>query len=265
MDDPLLVFIHVSDTHIHQDPVYNKDYAAITPYAGAKALVAQINALPYTPDFILHTGDVAYNPDPGAYSTCREILGAIQYPVHYVAGNHDEQSALRRYLQPDLAGAQNSYYDFEVNGVQIIITDSNGPVEPPAGYVVDDQLSWLNRLCSAEDDRPLVIAVHHNVLPVGIPWLDGYMGIVNGAQFHEAIVPARKRLRGVFFGHVHQNIDVYRDGILYSSTLSSWVQFDSYPGMAETVADPRAEPGYSLVVVTPGQTLIRRCRFALPI
>jgi len=264
LGDSPLTFVHISDTHIHQNPAYNKDYAEVTPYAGAKALVDHINALPYTPDFVLHTGDVAYNPDPGAYATCREILGAIKYPVYYVAGNHDEQEALWQYLQPGIGGAQASYYDFEVNGVQIIIADSNGPVEPPAGQVTDDQLAWLNRLCSAGDKRPLVIAVHHNVLPVKIPWLDGYMGIVNGEEFHAAILPARGRLRGVFFGHVHQNIDVYRDGILYSSTLSSWVQFDSYPGMVDTVPDPNAEPGYSLVMVAAEQTFIRRCRFVLP-
>jgi Icc protein len=264
LDDSLLTFVHISDTHIHQNPAYNKDYAEVTPYAGAQALVDHINALPYKPDFVLHTGDVAYNPDPGAYATCREILGAIACPVHYVAGNHDEQETLQTYMQPELKGSASTYYEFEVNAVQIIIADSNGPVEPPAGYVTDDQLTWLNRLCSADDRRPLVVAVHHNVLPVGIPWLDGYMGMVNGEQFHAAILPARDRLRGVFFGHVHQNIDVYRDGILYCSTLSSWVQFDSYPDMTDTVPDPNAEPGYSLVIITPNQTFIRRCRFVLP-
>ncbi len=87
------------------------------------------------------------------------------------------------------------------------------------------------------------------------------MGIRNTADFHAAILPAKHRLRGVFFGHVHQNIDLYRDGILYASTVSSWVQFLSYPGQARTHVDENAEPGYSIVTVSPEQTFIRRCRY----
>ena len=67
MSEVMLRFIHISDTHIHPDPNYTKDYADITSYAGAKALVEQVNNVPFEPDFVLHTGDVAYDPDPEAY------------------------------------------------------------------------------------------------------------------------------------------------------------------------------------------------------
>jgi 3',5'-cyclic-AMP phosphodiesterase len=261
----LLTFIHISDTHIHQNPDYNNDYADITPHIGARALVKHLNDLAFTPDFVLHTGDVAYNPDPDAYVTCKAILGQINYPVYYVVGNHDESNSLKQYLQPPALQQQpKPYFDFEINGVQIIFVDSNGPAEPPAGYITEEQLTWLNQLCSADDDRPLIIAAHHNPLSVGIPWLDEFMAVVNGDQLHAAILPARERLRGVFFGHVHQNIDILRDGILYSSAASSWVQFDTYPGVSETTPDQGAEPGYSIVTITAKQTFIRRCRFPLP-
>ncbi len=259
-----LTFVHISDTHIHPDPYYTKSYANVTPHAGALALVDEINKLPFEPDFVLHTGDVAYDPDPAAYRACLSILQQINYPVYYVAGNHDHSPSLQRLMLNRSDPLPTLHYALEANGIQIVCVDSNGPAEPPAGYIVDEQLEWLKGLCEAEDERPLIIAVHHNVLDVGVPWLDNYMGIRNGERFHQAILPAKDRLRGVFFGHVHQNLDILRDGILYSSCLSSWTQFQAFPGMTHTTSDTGAEPGFSVVTITDTQTFIRRHRFALP-
>ncbi len=264
MTQPLLRFIHISDTHIHPDPDYTKPYAWTTSYKGAQALVRQLNALPFTPDFILHTGDVAYDPDAEAYAACREILSVIKHPVYYVAGNHDESRALQQYLIGTAEPVMPLHYEFEMNGVQVVVADSNGPTTPPAGFMTDAQLEWLRTACQPDDPRPLVIATHHIMLPVGIPWLDDYMRTTNGEAFHAAILPARERIRGVFFGHVHQNLDTLRDGILYSSALSSWTQFMNWPDTTETTTDERAEPGYSVVMVYPNQTYIRRHRFPLP-
>jgi 3',5'-cyclic-AMP phosphodiesterase len=265
MSEILLTFVHISDTHISQHPSYNTDFGEVTTLVGVKALVKQLNKLPFEPDFVLHTGDVAYNPDPTAYITCKEILGKIKYPIYYVAGNHDDHISLHENLQQSWINPQGKmYFDFELNGVQVIIANTNDPVNYPAGQVTEDQLEWLSQLCSADDNRPLIIAEHHNLLPVGIPWLDTYMRAANGEDFHKAILPARDRLRGVFFGHVHQNLDIERDGIHYYSTVSSWFQLEGYPGLVESKPDASAEPGYSIVTITKNQTFVRRCRFPLP-
>ena len=264
MTDTLLTFVHLSDTHIHHDLDYSKPYADVTSYEGAVALTKAVNDLPFRPDFVLHTGDVAYNPDPEAYKTCLDILGEIKFPVYYVAGNHDDSVSLQRHLLHRDEPRRTFHYAFETNGVQIVVLDSNGPTDPPAGLLDDYQLEWVAGLCAADDDRPLIVAVHHNPLPVDVPWLDDYMALRNGDLLHEALLPARHRMRGVFFGHVHQNVDIYRDGILYCSTLSSWTQFQAYPGMTITTSDRGAEPGFSVVMVSAEQTFIRRYRFLAP-
>lgn len=264
MVEPLVTFIHISDTHIHSNPDHSRDFAQYPPNLGAKTLVQAINQLPFNIDFVLHTGDVVYDPVPEMYSTARDILSQLKYPVHYVAGNHDAAGALQNTLIQNGDTGLQVHYTFEVNGVQFAIVDSNGASKPPAGHFTDAQLAWIGDICDADDPRPLVIATHHNVLPVGIPWLDNYMAVTNWQDFHQAILPAKRRIRGVFFGHVHQNIDIVRDGILYASTLSSWVQFLSYPQLDKTTGDPSAEPGFSLVMVSAEQTFIRRYRLPVP-
>lgn len=262
MSEQRLTFVHLSDTHIHPDAEYGKHHTPHGTQMGAKALVKAVNALPFGVDFVLHTGDVVYDPVPEAYATAREILGQLKYPVYYLSGNHDSGQALQRVLLGRTEILTPFNYTADVNGFQIVCLDSNGPAEPPRGNVIAEQLEWLDSICSALDDRPLVVAVHHNVLPVGSPWLDDYMRITNGVDLHQILLKAKARLRGVFFGHVHQNIEMYQDGILYSSALSSWNQFNSWVGLAETVTDGE-NTGFSVVSMTENQTFIRRWGFTV--
>lgn len=258
-----LQFVHISDTHINPDPGYVKPFAPHTTVAGAHALVRALNALPFAPDFVLHTGDVAYDPDPAAYAAVRDIFAELRWPIYYLAGNHDDSAALQTVVMGQEAPQAALHYTFTKNGVQVVAVDSNGPAEPPGGFMTEAQLDFLREQCRPDDPRPLVIAVHHNMLPVGIPWLDDYMRTRNGEAFHQAILPARDRMRGVFYGHVHQHLDTVRDGILYASTRSTWTQLDAYPGMTHTTSELAAEPGYSLVTVTDTQTFIRRSTFSV--
>ncbi len=258
---PLLRFVHISDTHLSGDPSYNLQETSYAPIFGGQALVDQINSLPFTPDFILHTGDVAYDPDPAAYHTAREVLGQIKYPVYYLAGNHDDPIALQRIFLRSETILKPFEYELEINGVQIITVDSNGPAEQPAGAVTQAQLDRLATLCAAKDDRPLIVATHHNVLPMGAPFWDTFMRMKNGEDFHQALLPARHRLRGVFHGHVHEMTDIYRDGILYVTAESSWYQLETWPDQAEIVGDRHMRPGFNVVVVTENQTFIRRHQF----
>lgn len=256
----LAQFVHISDTHISPDPDYGRHETPYSARAGVEALVQALDALPFTPDFILHTGDVAYDPDPAAYAAAQALLGGLRPPVYYMPGNHDDPAALQTIL---LGSAPRSpfFYTVEFDELLLACLDSTGPAEPPRGSVSPEQLEWLEALCASPDDRPILVAVHHNGLPVNVPWLDKYMGLTNGEDLHRALLPGRQRVRGVFFGHVHQDLDIVRDGILYASVCSSWVQFHAWPGQADTLRDAGAQPGFSVVTVTREQTYIRRCRF----
>jgi Icc protein len=257
----ILRFVHVSDTHIHHDPTYVLQNAPHPPNACARALVNALNALPFQPDFVLHTGDVAYNPDPKAYTTAREIFSEIRYPIHYLSGNHDDKVSLQRVLLEREVPLIPFDFEFEMKSVHVVCFDSHGTGSEPAGFLNNSQLTRLESICSASDERPLIVAVHHNVLKTGIPWWDDVMCMANGDAFHEALLPARHRLRGVFHGHVHQPVDTLRHGILYSGVAAAWYQLHTWPGQTDAVGDTAGQPGFNVVTVTPKQTFIRRHLF----
>ena len=258
----MLTFVHISDTHINFDETYIKRYARYTPIIGARRLIEEVNALPFMPDFILHTGDIAYDPYVDIYSDIQHLLSTFKAPLLTIAGNHDERTALQQVLQGKSEFQPYPYSEQDINGVQILLLDSNAntPEEVPAGRVSDEQLEWLDIKCAADDERPLVIAIHHNVVPVGVPWLDVTMGTHNGLDVHNIIKQARDRVRGVFHGHIHQNLDVLREGVLYSAANSSWCSFMNYPlpDYAHITDDKIQQPGFSVVHVTKDHTTIRR-------
>lgn len=259
----LLRFVHLSDTHLSADPHYSHADADYPAAAGARAAVRAINALPFTPDFVLHTGDVAYDPDPAAYSAARAILGELRAPVRYLVGNHDDREALQRVLLGRHNPAPKLYEQFECGGVQCILLDSQAPVPGAAGALDQPQLDWLRALCAAPDERPLVVAVHHNALPVGAPFFDTIMRLADGEALHRALLPAARRLRGVFFGHIHQPAETVCDGILYCAAPSTWYQLHSDPGSAEMRPDRGARPGFSVVSIMRDRTAVRRYQFAV--
>jgi 3',5'-cyclic AMP phosphodiesterase CpdA len=260
---PLVRFVHFSDTHISADPNYTHAEADYTPLEGAREVVRQINALPFEPEFVLHSGDVIFDPDDASYEVARELLSEIRFPLHYLMGNHDERTGFQRILLGMEQTTPKHFYEFDINGVQFLALDSNAPAPFAGGSLGDAQLAWLRERCTAQDPRPLVVMVHHNALPIDAPFWDSFMRMTDGEAFHRTLGHAVSRLRGVFFGHVHQGTETLRDGILYVSAPSTWYQLHCYPGQSGILQDVGAEPGFNVVTITAQQTFIRRHRFSV--
>jgi 3',5'-cyclic-AMP phosphodiesterase len=114
-----------------------------------------------------------------------------------------------------------------------------------------------------------VIAVHHQPVLLDAEWLDERwddehsMALDCGEEFRAAIAPARDRIRGVFFGHVHRGFQVFQDGMLYCSAPSAYNQYHSWPGMMKPIASDEL-PGFGVVTVTNEHTIVRQYVFARP-
>lgn len=265
MTEILLRFVHISDTH-YCPPDYERPPSRVDPRRATHRLIEQVNALPFTPDVILHTGDVAYDPYPDIYDEIKTVFAGFKAPLLYVPGNHDHSGTLQTTLMGCDEIIYPLYHTQDVQGVRFIFLDTNHPnTPPPAGHVGDDQLAWLREQLALDDPRPIVVAVHHPLLKTHTSqWYDDFMMTDNGDDVHAALLPAADRVRGVFFGHVHQNISFHRDGILYSAVNSSWTQFHTLPGQGlETLNDLDADPGFNVVTVTTAGLYIQRCAYRL--
>jgi 3',5'-cyclic-AMP phosphodiesterase len=253
-------FVQISDTHISPDPDYRRAPDLPNTADCARALVAAVNALPFQPDFILHTGDVAYDPDESAYVLARDIFAALKAPVYYLPGNHDDTLMLQRILIGTTDARKPYELDFEVNGVRVVTVDSHQPVDAnmPYSRLHDTQLERVRAIAIENEARPLLVATHHNVLPIGAAWWDDYMRMQNGDDLHAALLPARGRLLAVLHGHVHQPVQIVRDGIPYISAASAWMQLLCAPDQVETGYDEGAKPGFNVGKVMDGRLFLRQ-------
>ena len=264
MEKPILSFIHISDTHLMADPAFNLPDLSNTPQEGADSLKAAIQALPIAVDFILHTGDVVNEPSKEAYLRARAFFHTFEIPIHFLSGNHDDPALQQQFLLQRQEVKLPFCYEFEQAGIQFIALDSHQP-NTNAGKLGTEQLEWLRERCSAADDRPLIVALHHNPLQAPpSPWWDN-MALRDGEALHQTLLRAKDRLRGVFFGHIHQPLQYYRDGILYAAACGSWELLHYYPDMQDFLLDHESLPSFNLVHIGPRTTTIRRHSFRVPL
>lgn len=256
-----LRFIQISDTHIGPTPDF--ELYGLKPYPWLAKLVDEINSLPFTPDFILHSGDVVDGGEAEAYQLAKRELSRLKYPLHVVAGNHDDPDPLRTILLNQTPAPGRLDRMIDLAGFRLVTLDTRGPVSP-GGFLETPQLEWLRSICeSSETD--LILAMHHQPLPLDTPWLDfggkSWGGLTMIIQNHEelrrTIAPFARRIRAILFGHVHGSFTIHRDGILYCACQSSFAPLQNWPGKAEALLDTRQAPGYNIITVDQDQVLIR--------
>ncbi len=264
--DPIY-FVHISDSHIGPTADYTRHGHRALPCA--QRMVAIINAMPTQPDFVIHTGDVVTNPHPDSYALAAETFSQINVPVYYATGNHDTSRELHQYMtmgpkqdfqdDPDVLS-----YAFEVKGERFVVLDGRAPAElDPHGLLSEAQLDVLRREATPAGP-PLTVITHFPALPLNSPWMDANMLILNGEEMHRALLPARDRLRGVFYGHIHQARQSRQDGIAYNAAASMLGQFTSWPTDEKVSSDTEAAAGYSFVQYVGGQTIVQHQTFERP-
>jgi Icc protein len=258
-------FVHLSDTHFGPTPAYSRQGHRSLPYA--RHVVRMINNLPTRPDFAIHTGDVTTYPDDDGYRLAAEVFAELEVPIYYSTGNHDRSADIHRFLpmgpkedcQP---GVDTLSYTFEVRGYRFLVLDARGPDEiDPHGLLPQQQLDVL-RAVATPDGPPLCVFTHYPALPLNSPWMDANMLIFNGEEMHQALLPARERLRGVFFGHIYNSTQIYRDGILYCAAASTFAGFSMWPTEEMIKADHDAMPAFNFVQLLPDRTIVQQRPFA---
>lgn len=266
MTEPLY-FVHISDTHIGSTPDYSRHGHVALPCA--EKVVEIINNLPSRPDFVIHTGDIVTNPDPTSYQLAAQTFARLNVPVYYVNGNHDSAPDIHHFLAMGekidlLPGRETLTYTFKIKGHRFLVLDGRGPDEiDPHGLLSDTQLTILDREL-ANSPSPLTVFTHFPAVPLNSPQMDRDMRLLNWQAFHDILRKGQSNLRAVFHGHVHQNMQTVRDGVLYVSVASTFAQFGAWPTDETTTFDYDHPPGYNFVHLLHNQMIVHQHTFPRP-
>ncbi|CAM5736499.1 metallophosphoesterase [Mycolicibacterium aubagnense] len=115
---PTLRFAQVSDSHIGFTGAANTDVAGSFTHA-----IDTINNLGYTPDFVIHTGDLTHLATPAQFDQVRQMMTGLRTPhVFTVPGEHDSaDDGGAKYRQAFGAGTRgDGWYSFDIAGVHVI-------------------------------------------------------------------------------------------------------------------------------------------------
>ena len=186
-------------------------------------------------DLLLATGDLAEDGSAAAYRYLAAHFTASGLPTFWLPGNHDDSAQMHTHLVGE--SIRDTRRILAGNWL-ILLLDSKlaGQVQ---GRVSEPELDSMDDALRRHPERHALVCLHHQAQQAGSEWIDG-KGLENAAQLRERLTQ-HDNVRGVLWGHVHQEARWQRDGIEWMSTPSTCVQFK--PGSREFALDD-LPPGY---------------------
>jgi Icc protein len=223
-----LSFAQISDSHMGFTKAANPDVAGTL-----KAAIAKINALPKSPEFLLHTGDISHLSKPEEFDTVDQILkDSKAKSVFFVPGEHDvlndDGQQYRERYGKNSKGA--GWYSFDQKGVHFVgLVNVMNLKAGGLGSLGKEQLEWLeDDLHGKSASTPIIVFAHIPLWSVYPQW--GW-GTDDGAQ----ALAYLKRFGSVSVlnGHIHQTMQKVEGHVTFHTAASTAFPQPA-PGTAES-------------------------------
>ncbi|HYQ72745.1 MAG TPA: 3',5'-cyclic-AMP phosphodiesterase [Gammaproteobacteria bacterium] len=232
--------LQVTDTHLFADS--QGSLLGLNTEQSLQAVISRIRASRYAADLILATGDLVHDGTPAAYQRIFSHLGSFDRPVYCLPGNHDEA----RTLQNTLREGHIKYIEHACHGNWHFIFLDSTIAHSEGAHLTRTMLDALESHLQEAPDAHTLICLHHQPVPMGSHWLDT-MAVDNPDAFFN-ITDRHQQVRGILWGHVHQQYDGMRNDVRLMSTPSTCIQF--LPRSKDFALDP-APPGYRWLDLHP--------------
>jgi len=213
---PTLRFAQVSDSHIGFTGAANPDVTNTFSHA-----IDQINNLGYTPDLVLHTGDLTHLASPDQFDQVKQMTSGLRTPhVFTVPGEHDSVDDLgQKYRNAFGAGTRgDGWYSFDIAGVHVIaLVNTLNPKK--LGHLGVEQLEFVEKdVARLSGDTPIIVFSH---IPLFAMYPDWRWGTDDATQALSYL----RRFSSVtcLNGHVHQLFSKTEGNVtFYSGTTTAY-------------------------------------------
>jgi 3',5'-cyclic-AMP phosphodiesterase len=242
--DPIRI-LQISDTHLSAEPTAT--FYGLNTESSFLATLDHIKSSSFTPDICLMTGDLSQDHSTAAYQRLTNHLNFFQCPIYWIPGNHDTPETMEQALAQTQLHADKSIL---VKNWQIILLNSHKP-KSAAGYLSKTELAFLDAQLQRYPNHHTCVVLHHHPIKMGSQWLDN-VGLENAAEFF-GILDSYQHVRGIVFGHVHQESESLRNNIPLFSVPSTCFQF--LPKSTPFALDISAHPGYRQIELFPDGTI----------
>lgn len=198
------------------------------------AVLAEAELLP-GPDLTLLTGDLSQDRTISSYEDCHSAMAHFETPVAWIPGNHDDVQLMHQHLAkaPFVTDKQILFPRW-----QLLLLNSQLPGQT-CGSLSAEELTRIEQAAAEYPEHHLMLILHHHPILMDSEWIDHHR-LLN----HEELwlkLAGLPQIKGILFGHVHQEVDCLRQGVRVLASPATSVQFK--PGQDEFGLDLR-QPGF---------------------
>ena len=235
-----LELVQITDTHLCRTP--GGTLLGMDTDHSLEAVIDLVRRERPAMDAVLGTGDLSDQGAAESYQRLHAYFDGLTANHFWLPGNHDDLALMQR-----AGGSERLCPELRGGGWQIIMLDSQIPGEV-GGELGSAQLVLLEQRLAAAVAESLhtLVCLHHQPVKIGCDWLDEQMVADAGAFFER--LDDSPSVRGVLWGHVHQELERDRNGVLLMASPSTCVQFA--PGQTNFKLDDMA-PGYRWLRLHP--------------
>jgi len=234
--------VQITDSHLFADLTHIFD--GLNTYETLKDVVELARRQQDNIDCLICTGDLTQDTSLEAYRHFQEAMSPFTAPQLWIPGNHDIRSHMQQVLGADSISLKRSV---QLGNWRIIMLDSS--VEGQVYGLLDQkELADLDieLADSQRDGSNALVCVHHNCLPVKAAWLQQHC-LKNSDELF-SILDSYSHVRGVVYGHIHQEFEAERNGVKILAAPSTCIQF--HPTNDDFMID-NAHPGYRWIDLGP--------------
>lgn len=211
-------------------------------FAAVKALSSQYHHI----DLTLLTGDLSQDHSDASYYKCAEVFRHQSHPVAWITGNHDDNELQQQILS---TGALTPTKRILFKHWQLLLLNTQIP-GIVCGEVNAHELASIKQAGIDYPNHHLLLVMHHHPVPMNSEWIDKHC--LNNQKALWEVIEQVPQVKGIVFGHVHQSVDVIRNGVRVLGAPSTSVQFS--PLKKEFTVDDK-QPGFRFMELLASGTI----------
>jgi Icc protein len=228
--------IQISDTHLYAEQ--DGHLLGVNTHQSFSSVLQQVKKEKTIPNAYIFSGDLSHDGSKASYQHLADVMDSLPAPVFVCPGNHDQPKTFKQLYTSEKCCKESA---FLCKRWQVILLDTQIPGKV-SGHLSSRELKFLEERLTDYSKYYSLIFFHHHPVPVGAHWLDP-LGLNNSDEFF-ALIDRFPNVRGIVFGHVHQDFAGKHKHISVFGTPSTSVQFK--PNTHQFKVD-KIQPGYRIL------------------
>ena len=206
-----MIIAQLTDTHVKAGG--RLAYGRSDTVAALTLAVDHLNNLNPRVDAVIVSGDLVDSAKAEDYVTLRPLLDRLSMPWFAVPGNHDGREAFRQcFSDYDWMPAQG-FIQFVIDSFPVRLIGLDSLVEGrPHGALCEARLAWLDDCLSQNQDKPVLVFLHHPPFRTGIHHMD-VQRLLDAEPF-ATVIECHPQVRHIACGHVHRAIQSRFAGVV---------------------------------------------------